>query len=130
MYLMMYLITGKNEKILRIRAVPVKQEKIKSPDFRGEYGVTWDCQVVPDGIMNRSNDKKLRDFILEQCEIDAVISLPLNTFFTTNKKTYILALTKKYHHQSERTVKHSIRSAWIFLNGIGEFRNLTVDNIF
>ena len=22
------------------RAVPVKQEKIKSPDFRGEYGVT------------------------------------------------------------------------------------------
>ena len=51
--------------------------------------------VVPDGIMNRSNDKKLRDFILEQCNIDAVISLPLNTFFTTNKKTYILALTKK-----------------------------------
>lgn len=51
--------------------------------------------VVPDGIMNRSNDKKLRDFILDQCNIDAVISLPLNTFFTTNKKTYILALTKK-----------------------------------
>lgn len=51
--------------------------------------------VVPDGIMNRSNDKKLRDFILGQCLIDAVISLPLNTFFTTNKKTYILALTKK-----------------------------------
>lgn len=51
--------------------------------------------VVPDGIMNRSNDKRLRDYILEQCVIDAVISLPLNTFFTTNKKTYILALTKK-----------------------------------
>ncbi|WP_417301763.1 N-6 DNA methylase [Enterocloster sp.] len=51
--------------------------------------------AYPDGIMNRSNDKKLRDFILEQCEIDAVISLPLNTFFTTNKKIYILALTKK-----------------------------------
>lgn len=51
--------------------------------------------VVPDGIMNRGNDKKLRDFILEQCCVDAVISLPLNTFFTTNKKTYILALTKK-----------------------------------
>ncbi len=51
--------------------------------------------IVPDGIMNRSNDKKLRSFILEQCCIDAVISLPLNTFFTTNKKTYILAVTKK-----------------------------------
>ncbi len=51
--------------------------------------------VVPDGIMNRSNDKRLRDFILEECEIDAVISLPIDTFFTTNKKTYILAVTKK-----------------------------------
>lgn len=51
--------------------------------------------VVPDGIMNRGNDKKLRNFILEQCNVDAVISLPLNTFFTTPKKTYILALTKK-----------------------------------
>lgn len=51
--------------------------------------------VVPDGIMNRSNDKRLRDFILDECEIDAVISLPVNTFFTTNKKTYILAITKK-----------------------------------
>lgn len=35
--------------------------------------------VVPDGIMNRINDKKLKDFILEKCNIDAVISLPLNT---------------------------------------------------
>lgn len=51
--------------------------------------------VVPDGIMNRSNDRKLRNFILDNCYVDAVISLPLNTFFTTNKKTYILALTKK-----------------------------------
>ena len=51
--------------------------------------------VIPDGIMNRSNDKRLRDFILEECDINAVISLPINTFFTTNKKTYILAVTKK-----------------------------------
>lgn len=51
--------------------------------------------VVPDGIMNRSNDKRLREFILDECILDAVISLPLNTFFTTNKKTYIMALTKK-----------------------------------
>lgn len=51
--------------------------------------------VVPDGIMNRANDKRLRSFILEECILDAVISLPLNTFFTTNKKTYIMVLTKK-----------------------------------
>ena len=29
------------------------------------------------------------------CFIDAIISLPLKTFFTTQKKTYILVLTKK-----------------------------------
>ncbi|GMG80719.1 N-6 DNA methylase [Bacillus safensis] len=51
--------------------------------------------VVPDGVMFRNNDQKLRNFILEECEIDAVISLPLNTFFTTNKKTYIMLITKK-----------------------------------
>ena len=51
--------------------------------------------VVPDGVMTRGNDKRLRDYILEECEIDAVISLPTDTFFTTSKKTYVLALTKK-----------------------------------
>ncbi|PIB28498.1 hypothetical protein BFP78_15650 [Gaetbulibacter sp. 5U11] len=51
--------------------------------------------VVPDGIFNRQNDKNLRQFIVDECYIDGIISLPLNTFFTTNKKTYILALTKK-----------------------------------
>lgn len=51
--------------------------------------------VVPDGIFNRQNDKNLREFIKQECYIDGIISLPLNTFFTTNKKTYILCITKK-----------------------------------
>jgi len=51
--------------------------------------------VVPDGIFNRQNDKNLREFIKSECFIDGIISLPLNTFFTTNKKTYILCITKK-----------------------------------
>ncbi len=51
--------------------------------------------VVPDGIFNRQNDKNLREFIRQECYIDGIISLPLNTFFTTNKKTYILCITKK-----------------------------------
>jgi type I restriction-modification system DNA methylase subunit len=51
--------------------------------------------VVPDGIFNRQNDKNLRRYILEECIIDAIISLPVKTFFTTPKKTYILAITKK-----------------------------------
>ena len=51
--------------------------------------------VVPDGIFSRQNDKHLRSFILEECIIDGIISLPVNTFFTTPKKTYILCITKK-----------------------------------
>lgn len=51
--------------------------------------------VVPDGIFNRQNDINLRQFIIDECFIDGIISLPLNTFFTTNKKTYILSITKK-----------------------------------
>ncbi len=51
--------------------------------------------IVPDGIFNRQNDKNLRAFLKQECFIDGIISLPLNTFFTTNKKTYILCLTKK-----------------------------------
>ncbi|WP_425361693.1 N-6 DNA methylase [Candidatus Tisiphia endosymbiont of Mystacides longicornis] len=52
--------------------------------------------VIPDGIFNRQNDKNLRQYILDSCYIDAIISLPLKTFFTTTKKTYILAITKKF----------------------------------
>ncbi len=51
--------------------------------------------VIPDGILNRLNDNKLRRFIKNECIIDGIISLPANAFYTTSKKTYILAVTKK-----------------------------------
>jgi len=57
--------------------------------------------VVPDWFLNRQNDKHLRKYLLEQCYLDAIISLPLKTFFTTTKKTYILVITKKYDTQKE-----------------------------
>jgi len=50
--------------------------------------------IIPDGIVNRS-ESRLREFIKDECIIDGVISLPVNTFYTTPKKTYILAITKK-----------------------------------
>jgi type I restriction enzyme M protein len=57
--------------------------------------------VVPDGILNRVNEHRLRAFIQEECVIDAVVSLPVNAFYTTPKKTYILALTKKSGETSD-----------------------------
>jgi len=51
--------------------------------------------VIPDGLLNRVNDYKLREFIKKSCIIDGIISLPIGTFYSTQKKTYILAITKK-----------------------------------
>lgn len=51
--------------------------------------------IIPDGILNRIPDKDLRQLLLDKCHIDALISLPSKTFFTTTKKTTILAVTKK-----------------------------------
>lgn len=52
--------------------------------------------VIPDGILSRVGGKKLRDFILHECFLDAIISLPVRTFFANFKQTYILAVTKKH----------------------------------
>ena len=81
--------------------------------------------VVPDGIFNRQNDKNLRQFITDECFIDGIISLPLNTFFTTNKKTYILCFTKK-------TDNKEIQKTPIFtylVSEIGESRDVYRFNI-
>jgi type I restriction-modification system DNA methylase subunit len=82
--------------------------------------------IVPDGIMNRLNDKRLRDFILEECFLDAVISLPLNTFFTTNKKTYIVALTKKERTEAweEPKERQSYPVFTYLCSEIGETRDM------
>ncbi|MCV0366322.1 MAG: SAM-dependent methyltransferase [Nitrosopumilus sp.] len=51
--------------------------------------------IIPDGILLRSTDVKLRQFIRDNCVINAIISLPKRTFYSSPKKTYILAITKK-----------------------------------
>jgi type I restriction-modification system DNA methylase subunit len=76
--------------------------------------------VIPDGILNRQNDKNLRKYILDECYIDGIISLPLKTFFTTPKKTYILCITKK-------TDKKDIQTDPVFtylVSEIGESRDI------
>ena len=59
--------------------------------------------IVPDGIFNRQNDKNLRQFLLDECYIDGIVSLPIKTFFTTPKRTYILCLTKKPNKKALQT---------------------------
>jgi type I restriction-modification system DNA methylase subunit len=81
--------------------------------------------VVPDGVFNRQNDKNLRAFIKQECFIDGIISLPLNTFFTTNKKTYILCLTKK---NDQATVQKDPVFTYL-VSEIGESRDINRFNI-
>lgn len=51
--------------------------------------------VVPDGILGRTGGKKLRNHVLRECYLDAVVSLPNRTFFANEEHTYVLAFTKK-----------------------------------
>lgn len=51
--------------------------------------------ILPDGIMERVADGKLRKYIMKECYIDAIISLPVRVFYANSRKTYILAITKK-----------------------------------
>lgn len=51
--------------------------------------------IIPDGILSRIHGNKLRNHILSECFLNAIISLPERTFFANSEHTYILAITKK-----------------------------------
>lgn len=62
--------------------------------------------IIPDGLLNRLNDDKLRQFVKDECIIDAIISLPVRSFYTTPKKTYVLAITKKNYSDENKRLNH------------------------
>ncbi|MDP2294355.1 MAG: N-6 DNA methylase [Pseudolabrys sp.] len=59
--------------------------------------------IIPDGILSRVGGKKLRDYILHECYLDAVVSLPDRTFFANFERTYIIAFTKKNDPADKQT---------------------------
>lgn len=58
--------------------------------------------VIPDGIVNSKQNTGLRKFLLKECFLNCLISLPIKTFFNTPKKTYILGITKKNSSSQEQ----------------------------
>lgn len=56
--------------------------------------------IVPDGLLNQQNMLK---FVLDNCIVQGIISLPQRTFYSTPKKTYILILTRKRSNQDLQT---------------------------
>jgi len=76
--------------------------------------------VVPDGILSNIPNTKLREFILNSCIVEAIISLPINTFFGTPKKTYILSIKKKLTDIMGNTKKQEQPVFSYICNSIGE----------
>jgi type I restriction enzyme M protein len=58
--------------------------------------------IIPDGILGRT-DKKLRTYILRECYLDAIVTLPVRTFFANAEHTYIIAFTKKNRPEDHQT---------------------------
>ncbi len=59
--------------------------------------------ILPDGFFHTRSDSDLRNYLINECFIDGIISLPARTFYTTAKKTYILCLTKKQSNKIEQS---------------------------
>ncbi len=57
----------------------------------------WIAMIIPDGILTNSNLSYVREFIARRCIIEAVVSLPRDTFkaVKTNAKTSIIILKKR-----------------------------------
>jgi type I restriction-modification system DNA methylase subunit len=118
------------------RGASIIKEEIKSKGFGKEYpvnafgleglGIEWIIRtlkkkgkafiIVPDGVMERSGDKKLRNHIFKECYLDAIISLPVRTFYANFRKTYIIAITKK--DKIDDTQKHGVFT--YLISDIGE----------
>lgn len=76
--------------------------------------------VIPDGLLSNTANTKLRENLLKECFIEAIISLPINTFFGTPKKTFILALKKKFKGDLGQTEKQDYPVFSYICNSIGE----------
>lgn len=59
--------------------------------------------VVPDGLLLRHSETALKAHILNTCDLEAIVSLPKDTFYSTPKKTYIFVVRKKQSTGSKQT---------------------------
>ena len=75
--------------------------------------------IIPNGILDNFANNELRNEIKNQCFVNCIISLPLKTFFNTNKKTYILGIEKKIN----TNIKQNFPLFTYLVSNIGEMLN-------
>lgn len=88
---------------------------IRSLKFGGTANI-----VLPDGIFTNLGNTNLKELILKTCYIESIISLPINSFFNTPKKTYILTLRKKTETEIDNEVKQEYKVFCYICKSIGE----------
>lgn len=76
--------------------------------------------VLPDGIFSNKLNSNLKKYLLDNCFLESIISLPVNAFFNTPKKTYILTIRKKTEIEIENNLKQSYPVFTYICNSIGE----------
>lgn len=84
-----------------------------------KYGGTANI-VLPDGIFSNNANKKLKEKLKKYFYIEAIISLPVNAFFNTPKKTYILTIRKKTETEIENNVCQDYPVFTYIAGSIGE----------
>ena len=88
---------------------------LKSLAFGGTANI-----VLPDGIFFNSSNKKLKEYIIKNCYLEGIISLPVNTFFNTPKKTYILTIRKKTENEISNNIVQNYPVFTYICTSIGE----------
>lgn len=76
--------------------------------------------VIPDGILLNLGNDNLKRMILSQCFIESLISLPIDSFFNTNKKTYILTIHKKTQKEMDDGAVQDHKVFTYLCSSIGE----------
>ncbi|MEX5396947.1 class I SAM-dependent DNA methyltransferase [Streptococcus sp. ZJ93] len=88
--------------------------------------------VLPDGIFSNNANRKLKEKLKKYFYIETIISLPVNAFFNTPKKTYILTIRKKTEAEIENNVIQDYPVFTYIAGSIGEtldvYRFDTEDN--
>lgn len=92
---------------------------IRSLKYAGTANV-----VLPDGIFTNLGNTNLKQLILDTCFIESIISLPINSFFNTPKKTYILTLKKKTEEEIANNKKQDYKIFTYICKSIGEELNV------
>ncbi len=75
--------------------------------------------IVPDGLLIRHSEEALKRHLLRQCCLEAVVSLPRNSFYSTSKKTYVLVFRKKSY--ADKRQEHGVLT--YLVDEVGETRD-------